>query len=216
MRRRQVAVPGDPFLSAVDWAFRMKRLAPVVACIDPAPAVKKSFPMLPWYPASFMSSTRGWSGTARGIYRELLDCQWEMAGPPADASELRRLIGATPAEWKARPIVDGKFPVCPDGLRRNPTLEQHRHRAIDRASKAAASAREKWRQQRGHDSESGATDANGDIEGSSRKVGYIRLADSRPQPTDFPFKGCPHFRSRVARPTRDRRCAKRSSTGCSR
>jgi uncharacterized protein YdaU (DUF1376 family) len=128
----------------------MKRLAPVVARINPASGAmtKKSFPMMPWYPASFMSSTRGWSVTARGIYRELLDCQWEMAGIAADPAELRRLIGATPAEWKNWPLVEVKFPICPDGLRRNPTLEKHRQRSAERSEKAAASAHEKWRQER--------------------------------------------------------------------
>jgi uncharacterized protein YdaU (DUF1376 family) len=116
--------------------------------------------MLPGYPGSFMSATRGWSVTARGIYRELLDCQWEMAGLPADASELRRLISATPAEWKAWPVVEVKFPVCPDGLRRNPTLERHRQRALERSQKAAAAAHQKWDQQRGESQEPGSSDAN--------------------------------------------------------
>ena len=81
-------------------------------------AIKKPLPMLPWYPASFMSSTRGWSVTARGIYRELLDCQWEQYGLPEDPAELRKLIGATAAEWKEWPVVESKFPISPDGRRR--------------------------------------------------------------------------------------------------
>lgn len=106
------------------------KLAPVIARIGPAIAETKSLPMLPWYPGAFMSSTRGWSVTARGIYRELLDTQWEMGSVPADAAVLQRLIGATTIEWKNWPIVEPKFPIGPDGVRRNPTLERHRIKAI--------------------------------------------------------------------------------------
>ena len=139
----------------------MKR-APVVARISPAPGKRKTFPMLPWYPANFISSTRGWSVTARGIYRELLDCQWEMPeGLPVDPGALQRLIGATAAEWKSWPLVEPKFPVSADGLRRNPTLEKHRAHATHRSEKAAASAAEKWRQERARSAhDRGSSDAN--------------------------------------------------------
>lgn len=143
----------------------MKRptLAPVVARIGPAPLRKQSFPMLPWYPASFLSSTRGWSVTARGVYRELLDCQWELGALPADSADLQTLIGAIAGEWKYWPkLVESKFPVGADGLRRNETLERHRVRAIERSDKARQSAEEKWRQARaklGRD-QGGGGDAN--------------------------------------------------------
>lgn len=91
-----------------------------------------SLPFLPWFPARFMSSTRGWSVTARGIYRELLDCQWEMGSLPANAVELQQMIGATPAEWKCwRGLVEVKFPLNADGRRRNSTLELHRAKSLD-------------------------------------------------------------------------------------
>jgi uncharacterized protein YdaU (DUF1376 family) len=105
-----------------------------------------SFPLLPWYPASFISSTRGWPVTARGLYRELIDCQWEMGGIPADADECRLLIGATHAEWRHwAKRVEHKFPLCSDGLRRNAKLEEHRSRSEERSRKAAQSANQRWR-----------------------------------------------------------------------
>ena len=105
----------------------MKRPAlSLVPRIEPVPVPAKAFPMLPWFPAAFMSSTRGWTVTARGIYRELLDCQWEMGSLPANTAALQRLIGATAKEWRSWPGVETKFPVGPDGLRRNLTLEKHR------------------------------------------------------------------------------------------
>jgi uncharacterized protein YdaU (DUF1376 family) len=117
--------------------------------INSAPPSKPiSFALMPWYPANFMSSTRGWPVTARGIYRELLDAQWEVGGLPVNALELKRLIGATNAEWKHWPTVEPKFPECRDGLRRNPRLEQHREHSIERSKKAAASANQRWKKER--------------------------------------------------------------------
>jgi hypothetical protein len=87
----------------------------------------KALPFMPWYPGRFLSSTRGWPLTARAIYRELLDAQWELNALPAEPSELRQMIGATPTEWKCwRQFVERKFPIGSDGMRRNPTLEEHR------------------------------------------------------------------------------------------
>jgi uncharacterized protein YdaU (DUF1376 family) len=117
--------------------------APVVARISPAPKTI-TFALMPWYPSSFMSATRGWSVTARGIYRELLDTQWEIGGLPVDATDLQRLIGASNFEWKAWAIVEPKFPRCSDGLRRNTRLEEHRSNSIERSKKAAASAHQRW------------------------------------------------------------------------
>lgn len=86
---------------------------------------------LPWFTRDFMSATRGWSVTARGVYRELLDASWDMGGLPADPAQLRQLIGATPTEWRAWKQVEAKFPIGDDGLRRNPRLEQHREKALN-------------------------------------------------------------------------------------
>ena len=121
--------------------------------------MKKPLPMLPWFPASFMSSTRGWSVTARGIYRELLDCQWEMHGLPDNAAELRKLISATQTEWKQWPLVESKFPICPDGLRRNPRLERHREHAICKSQRASTSARARWALSREQTDRGGVADA---------------------------------------------------------
>lgn len=88
-------------------------------------------PFLPWYPSNFLSSTRGWPLIARAIYRELLDAQWELEGLPAEPSELREMIGASAPEWKFwRQFVERKFPIGEDGLRRNPTLEEHRAKSL--------------------------------------------------------------------------------------
>jgi uncharacterized protein YdaU (DUF1376 family) len=90
-----------------------------------------ALPYLPWFCGDFMTATRGWSVTARGVYRELLDAQWDAGGLTADPKALRDLIRATPGEWRAAwSLVEPKFPVGPDGLRRNPRLEVHRQKAL--------------------------------------------------------------------------------------
>jgi uncharacterized protein YdaU (DUF1376 family) len=113
-------------------AFMKRPALSVVPRIEPVPVQTKAFPMLPWFPAAFMSSTRGWTVTARGIYRELLDCQWEMGSLPANTAALQRLIQATAKEWRSWSVVlERKFPVGPDGLRRNLTLEKHRSKSLE-------------------------------------------------------------------------------------
>jgi hypothetical protein len=54
-----------------------------------------------------------------------------MMGLPADPAELRALLGATTAEWRASwPLCEREFPIDPDGLRRNPELEKDRARSL--------------------------------------------------------------------------------------
>lgn len=97
--------------------------------------------MMPWFPGDFMRSTRGWSVTAKGVYRELLDAQWDMGDLPADPEELRETIGATPAEWEIGwKKCESKFPVRRTA-RRNLRLEEHRIRSEEIASERSAAGR---------------------------------------------------------------------------
>ena len=81
------------------------------------------FPRLPWFPRDFASATRGWPLIARGIYRELLDAQWDMGALPNDEMILRRIVGATEAEWKlAWPILSTKTMSIFEGDRNMPTI----------------------------------------------------------------------------------------------
>ncbi|MDA8348390.1 MAG: hypothetical protein M0038_06255 [Pseudomonadota bacterium] len=98
--------------------------------------------MMPWFPRDFLAATRGWPLISRAIYRELLDAQWEQGGLSAEPTELRILIGATPAEWRIGwPQVAPKFPKDADGLRRNQRLEEHRAKAVVIAHRRAESGR---------------------------------------------------------------------------
>lgn len=96
---------------------------------------KPQFAKLPWYPRDFSSATRLWPLVARGVYRELLDLQWDVGGMepgtlPEDDQELRLLVRASLAEWRiAWPLVEPKFPKV-EGGRRNQRLEEHRQAAV--------------------------------------------------------------------------------------
>ncbi len=133
----------------------MKRppLAPVIGKIDPAGIggadCVPQMPRMPWYPRDFASATRGWPLVARGAYRELLDCQWDMASLPENPQDLRAIAAASPKEWTAAwPFIESKFPIGIDGRRRNPRLEAHRVEAVrlhrQRQAGAAATNASRW------------------------------------------------------------------------
>lgn len=78
---------------------------------------------------------------ARGAYRELLDAQWTMGALPADHATLKAIVGASTSEWRrAWPYLSPKFPACPDGMLRNPRLEEHRARAVELYNKRKSGA----------------------------------------------------------------------------
>jgi len=115
--------------------------------------ISPQFAWLKWYPRDFASATRGWPLVARGVFRELIDAQWDQGGAgvgtlPDDEDVLRAMAGATPAEWRvAWRYVEPKFPKV-EGGRRNARLEVHRQEAIEefarRRKGAAATNAKRW------------------------------------------------------------------------
>ena len=94
---------------------------------------------MPWYPRDFASSTRGWPLVARGAYRELLDAQWDMGDLSESSKALCAIAGATPAEWRiAWPLIERKFPLGPNGRRRNKRLEEHRRKVVEQFNNQSA------------------------------------------------------------------------------
>jgi uncharacterized protein YdaU (DUF1376 family) len=101
----------------------------------------KSLPMLPWWPRDFAASTPGWSILERGLFRELLDLQWEMGALPRDESRLSKIVRAGPGEFRrAWPLVKTKFVETDAGLL-NEKLEEHRAEAMARRERHALGAR---------------------------------------------------------------------------
>lgn len=147
--------------------------------------------MLPWFPRDFMASTRGWPIVAKGIFRELLDAQWDLCVLPADLHELQRLIGATDDEWTvgwARCAV--KFTTVDGGLQ-NLRLEQHRVKSEKlRDSRAAAADRtNKMRGQRAAN-RNGDRDAertaDRDGERDAENTPTVTLSGTSPSPSPSP------------------------------
>ena len=83
---------------------------------------------IPFFGRDFYASTAMWTAEEVGHYIRLLVIQWDSGGLP---SELDRLELVSPGVGRVWPLLSGKFPVCDDGLRRNPRMEEHRERATE-------------------------------------------------------------------------------------
>jgi uncharacterized protein YdaU (DUF1376 family) len=99
----------------------------------------------PWYPRDFNTSiaVRSMSLTARGIYRELLDIQWESERLP-DAKRLLSVLQATDKQWEEfAPFLDELFP---NG--QNIRLKEMRDLAVEKSRKARESGSKGGRKKR--------------------------------------------------------------------
>lgn len=114
-------------------------------------AITKDGPAFMLYAERWTHGTRGMTKVQRCDFMDLLCHQWTSDGLPEDLNVVARLIGYRSAA-QIPPMVIEKFPLAPDGRRRNPRLEEERERSRkrhaanrDRASKAG-SARWKSRE----------------------------------------------------------------------
>jgi hypothetical protein len=101
-----------------------------------------------WYPGDFLRVVRGWPFVARGVFRELLDAQWDLGELPTAPGRLRDLVGLSAAEWTlAWKFCAPHFPRSATG-RRNPKLEDLRAMQValvERCHRAGrAGARARW------------------------------------------------------------------------
>lgn len=149
--------------------------------------------MLPWFPGDFMRSTRGWSVTAKGVYRELLDAQWDLGKLPHDPEKLRVLIGATPEEWaRGWPLCESKFPGRLGRCRLNPTLELHRGKSRNlRESRIKGAEATNAKRAAQRDAQRNSSDTPSDTP-SERFLSDPLLSDpirNNPYPTSPPLTG---------------------------
>jgi uncharacterized protein YdaU (DUF1376 family) len=93
---------------------------------------------LPLYVRDFLTSTFGWTAEERGHYMVLLMLSWDRGGLPEDLASLERLSPGVTSCWG---LLEGKFPVCDDGVRRNQRLEEHREKALKARLKRAEAGR---------------------------------------------------------------------------
>jgi len=98
-------------------------------------------PWMQFWGDDFMASTLGWSAAERGAYLILLWAAWQGDGLPAEPERVFRLDADIRSAW---PILEPKFPVGPDGRRRNQRQESERAKADkflrDKAAAGRASA----------------------------------------------------------------------------
>lgn len=83
---------------------------------------------LPLFCRDFLMSTIGWSAAQRGHYLTLLMVQWDAGFLPSELDALERISEGVSEAWN---LLEDKFPVDKDGLRRNRRLEEHRATAVE-------------------------------------------------------------------------------------
>jgi len=94
---------------------------------------------LPFYFERFFWSTTGWSDAAIVAYLKLISRQYSEGAIHADPAILERWVPNTLKNWD---LLEPKFPLCEDGMRRNPRCHDHREAAIgSRQLRCAASAK---------------------------------------------------------------------------
>jgi uncharacterized protein YdaU (DUF1376 family) len=99
-------------------------------------------PSWDFFPDDFVGGTVHLAPVAVGVYVRLLCWQWSAGSIPDSEPHLLRIAGCTPDEWAAAwPDLVEKFPVGPDGKRRNPRLERERDKKLAICSKRADAAR---------------------------------------------------------------------------
>ena len=83
---------------------------------------------IPLFGRDFYASTATWTAEEVGHYIRLMIIQWESGGLPADPQRLELVSPGLARVWQ---LLETKFPVWEDGLRRNHRLEEHRERAAE-------------------------------------------------------------------------------------
>lgn len=83
---------------------------------------------LPLFCRDFLMSTIGWSAAQRGHYLTLLMVQWDAGSLPSELDALGRISEGISEAWN---LLEDKFPVSKDGMRRNMRLEEHRTTAVE-------------------------------------------------------------------------------------
>jgi hypothetical protein len=106
----------------------------------------KSLAWYPWFPDRWMGSSkaRRMTWTERGLYRELLDWQWQERGVlPADISELSQLVGE---DMTKHPRVLEMFPVVGD-KRANPVLARIWSEQAEKHERRRMSGKRRWKKE---------------------------------------------------------------------
>tara|TARA_R110002110_G_scaffold91493_2_gene238252 strand:+ start:1190 stop:1900 length:711 start_codon:yes stop_codon:yes gene_type:complete len=106
---------------------------------------KRAKAWMPLYVSDFLVGTLGWDAASVGHYIRLLLVQWDRGSLPADTSAWESL---TLGVGEHLIQLEEKFPICPDGLRRNVRLEEERVKAqevyMKRVNAGVKGAEKRW------------------------------------------------------------------------
>jgi uncharacterized protein YdaU (DUF1376 family) len=103
-----------------------------------------NLPYFSWYPRDFETDehVRLMDDCEIGLYVRCLNHAWLNNGLPDDPLEIRRALRDLPKDFSRKWMrVEPCFPISEDGRRRNPRQEKERAQAIEKSSKASASAK---------------------------------------------------------------------------
>jgi uncharacterized protein YdaU (DUF1376 family) len=150
-------------------------------------------PSFDFFPEDFISGTMHLHPFCIGMYIRLLCFQWSHEHIPTDTRALLQVTGATSNEELNEHLeaVLEKFPVYPDGKRRNPRLEAERLKKLGISQVRADAARESWRVRRDANASASADanacanlDANGDAKNMQREVGSRKKEEGSRKPEE--------------------------------
>ena len=106
---------------------------------------KRAKAWMPLYVSDFLVATLGWDAGAVGHYIRLLLVQWDRGALPADTSAWESLTAGVSGYLD---VLEEKFPICGDGLRRNVRLEDEREKAqevyMKRVNAGLKGAEKRW------------------------------------------------------------------------
>ncbi len=100
---------------------------------------------LKFYGSDFLNATAAWTMEERGVYITLLWYSWVNGGLPGDIERIDRMAPGAKACWS---VLDSKFPISQDGMRRNARQERDREamraKSLSAAERGKRGAEQRW------------------------------------------------------------------------
>jgi len=100
---------------------------------------------LKFYGSDFLNATAAWTMEERGVYITLLWYSWVNGGLPGEIERIDRMAPGAKACWS---VLDSKFPISPDGMRRNARQERDREamraKSLSAAERGKRGAEQRW------------------------------------------------------------------------
>lgn len=137
---------------------------------------------LPLFGRDFLTATMGWTAEERGHYIVLLITQWEQGAIPASPDRVELVSPGVTACWAT---IEPKFPLWPDGQRRNRRCEEHRERA-QALRRARSEAGAKGNQTRWGGRNGIAKGSQGDSQTHRKPIANGVAKTSHPSPSPSP------------------------------